>query len=387
MKILKYEKEKKNNYNIYLDNGEVITLNENVITENELLLKKEIDNRLYSKLNIDNKIYELYESAIKYIGIRLRSIKEIKEYLIKKENDVEIINRVCNKLLESNYLDDERFTKAYIKDKLNFTTMGDYKIRKELERFGIDSTIIEDNISNIDNSLLETKMKKIIEKDIRTNKKYSGVNLKNKIYNHLLSQGYSQSKVINIINTYNFYYKFVFISKNINGDIMKKIILVAIFLLLLVGCSLSNSPTSKVEDLLSKYQTLDKDIKSGINDVVGEETLTSSQASRYRDLIEKQYKNLSYEVKDERYDGDSATITVEIKVLNYKEAINEVSSSYLQRDNYTVEEYNNAKLSALEEVKDKVLYTIDFEVNKDSNGNWRLASLSNETIKKILGMY
>ena len=125
---------------------------------------------------------------------------------------------------------------------------------------------------------------------------------------------------------------------------MKKIILVAIFLLLLVGCSLSNSPTSKVEDLLSKYQTLDKDIKSGINDVVGEETLTSSQASRYRDLIEKQYKNLSYEVKDERYDGDSATITVEIKVLNYKEAINEVSSSYLQRDNYTVEEYNNAKL-------------------------------------------
>ena len=168
---------------------------------------------------------------------------------------------------------------------------------------------------------------------------------------------------------------------------MKKIILVAIFLLLLVGCSLSNSPTSKVEDLLSKYQTLDKDIKSGINDVVGEETLTSSQASRYRDLIEKQYKNLSYEVKDERYDGDSATITVEIKVLNYKEAINEVSSSYLQRDNYTVEEYNNAKLSALEEVKDKVLYTIDFEVNKDSNGNWRLASLSNETIKKILGMY
>lgn len=168
---------------------------------------------------------------------------------------------------------------------------------------------------------------------------------------------------------------------------MKKIILVSIFLLLLVGCSLSNTPTSKVEDLLSKYQTLDKDIENGINEVVGEETLTGNQANRYRDLIEKQYKNLSYEVKDEKYDGDSATITVEIEVLDYKKAINEVSTSYLQRDNYTVEEYNDAKLSALEEVKDKVLYTIDFEVNKDSNGNWRLASLSNETIKKILGMY
>ena len=34
---------------------------------------------------------------------------------------------------------------------------------------------------------------------------------------------------------------------------MKKIVSLFIFLLLLVGCSLSNSPTSKVEELLNKY--------------------------------------------------------------------------------------------------------------------------------------
>lgn len=168
---------------------------------------------------------------------------------------------------------------------------------------------------------------------------------------------------------------------------MKKIILLFTFLLVLVGCSLSNTPTSMVEDLFTKYQTLDEDIRKGIEEVVGEETLTDSQAERYKALIEKQYRNLSYEVKDERYDGNNATITVEINVLDYKKAINEVSALYLQKENYTVEEYNDTKLNKLEEVKDKVLYTIDFEVKKDSNGNWRLASLSNETIKKILGMY
>lgn len=168
---------------------------------------------------------------------------------------------------------------------------------------------------------------------------------------------------------------------------MKKIIFVFAFLFLLVGCSLSNTATSKVEDLLSKYQMLDNDIVNGINSVVSEENLTSSQADRYKKLIEKQYKNLSYEIKDERYDGNSATITVEIEVLDYKKAINEIVISYLHKDDYTVEEYNDAKLNALEDVKEKVLYTIDFDVNKDSNGNWRLASLSNDTIKKILGMY
>ena len=204
MKIIKYEFTKKNNYNIYLDNGEVITLNENVITENELLLKKEIDNKLYDKLILDNKISELYNIAIKYINVRLRSIKEIKDYLLKKENNSEIIEEVINKLLKSRYLDDDKFTKAFIKDKLNFTTMGDYKLRKELERLGVSTSIIEDNISSIDNNILEEKIKKIIEKDLRTNKKYSGINLKNKIYNHLLTQGYSVDKVIEILNKYDF---------------------------------------------------------------------------------------------------------------------------------------------------------------------------------------
>lgn len=204
MKIIKYEKGKKNNYNIYLDNGEIITINENVITNNELLLKKEIDNDLYDKLIFDNKIYELYETSIKYISVRLRSIKEVKDYLLKKANDTYAINIVCDKLINNKLLDDNVFTKAFIKDKLNFTMMGDYKLRKELERLGVDTNIIEDNICNIDDSLLEGRIRKIIEKDIRSNKKYSGINLKNKIYNHLLSQGYSQSKVIDIINMYDF---------------------------------------------------------------------------------------------------------------------------------------------------------------------------------------
>ena len=85
MKIEKYELTKKNKYNVFLSNGEVITLDERVITENELLLKKEIDSKLYDKVNRENRIYELVDIAIKYISVRLRSIKEIRDYLKKKE--------------------------------------------------------------------------------------------------------------------------------------------------------------------------------------------------------------------------------------------------------------------------------------------------------------
>lgn len=204
MKIEKYELTKKNKYNVFLSNGEVITLDERVITENELLLKKEITKELYDKVIRESRIYELVDISIKYISIRLRSIKEIKDYLKKKEENIELIDIAINKLIKLGYLDDNKFTKAFIKDKLTLTSMGDYKIKMELQRLGVSYEIIEDNISLIDENLLEEKIKKLIEKDIRTNKKYSGVNLKNKVYNHLVTAGYSKEKVISVLNNYNF---------------------------------------------------------------------------------------------------------------------------------------------------------------------------------------
>ena len=47
MKIEKYEKIGTLKYRLYLDNGEVIDTYDDVILENELLLKKELDNYLY----------------------------------------------------------------------------------------------------------------------------------------------------------------------------------------------------------------------------------------------------------------------------------------------------------------------------------------------------
>lgn len=204
MRIEKYELTKKNVYNVYLSNGEVLELNGKVITDNELLIKKEIDNELYDKLKRDNTICILVDTSIKYIDRRLRSINELRDYLKNKEEDTIIIEEVIDKLIDYKYLDDDRFTKAFIKDKLNFTNWGDYKIKNELKRLGVNEEIIYNNMTSIDDNIYYERINKIIDKDISTNKKYGGIKLKNKIYNHLLTLGYSKEKVISIINNYNF---------------------------------------------------------------------------------------------------------------------------------------------------------------------------------------
>ena len=204
MRIEKYELTKKNIYNVYLSNGEVLELNGKVITDNELLIKKDIDNELYDKLKRDNTICILVDTSVKYIDRRLRSINELRDYLKNKEEDTIIIEEVIDKLIDYKYLDDDRFTKAFIKDKLNFTNWGDYKIKNELKRLGVNEEIIYNNMTSIDDNIFYERINKIINKDISINKKYSGIKLKNKIYNHLLTLGYSKEKVISIINNYNF---------------------------------------------------------------------------------------------------------------------------------------------------------------------------------------
>lgn len=205
MQIIKYTKKGNGNYDILLDNNKKITLSEDLILKNNLLYKKEVDPYLLEELLTENIKYDIYNKCVKYISIRLRSINEIKEYMKRLNADEETINNTIERLLKNNLLNDEVFTKAFIQDKLNFTTMGPYRIEQELKRQHIDNTIISKYLYNIDKDILITKINKQINKLIKSNKKKD--NLKNKIYKNLISLGYSNDMILKELNKY-FQYKF-----------------------------------------------------------------------------------------------------------------------------------------------------------------------------------
>lgn len=168
---------------------------------------------------------------------------------------------------------------------------------------------------------------------------------------------------------------------------MKKVILLLIFSFVLFGCGMNNTPTSKVEELMAKYQGLDSDIEDEIETVLSDLNLTLDQKKDYRKLLRNQYKNLTYNIKEEEIDGDSAIVSVEVEVIDYKDAITVVDDNYIGRDDYTVEEYNDDKIRELKDAREKVTYNLDIELNKDSNGEWNVLSLSNLEKKKLQGMY
>ncbi len=163
--------------------------------------------------------------------------------------------------------------------------------------------------------------------------------------------------------------------------------LLLVFFLFLTACSLGNTPTSKVESMLYKYQTLDNDIKKDIDATLNTTDLNEEQYKKYKKLLEKQYQNLTYDVKEESIDNDVATITVEIKVLDYRKTVDRVENEYMGSSEYGTSSYIDYKLKELEKAKEKVTYTINFTCTKNENGNWELDNLTNLDKQKIEGMY
>ena len=177
---------------------------------------------------------------------------------------------------------------------------------------------------------------------------------------------------------------------------MKKILII-LSLIFLVGCEkdLNNTPTKRVEVFLSSYQSLSEDVENRINsDVEDMPNLNEEEKEAYIELWKKHYQGLTYEIKDERVDGDDAIVTAEIEVTDYSNVMS-YTSSYLADNpeefqdeigNYLFEKYNDYRLDELKKVTDKVKYTIDFKLKK-INKKWVLQELTDEENLKISGMY
>lgn len=200
MKILKYEKTGSGKYRIILDNGEVIDTYDQVILKDDLLLKSELTPNQYQQIFIENRFTEAYRLCVKYVAIRTRSTKEIKDYLIRKGFSEDEIEEVIKRLSRDKVLDDEHFTECFIKDKLSFTSMGQYRIIAELKKHNITNEMIDKYSYLWDKEVMIKRIDKLVNKQMKSSRKLDQYKLRNKIYYYLLNLGYYSDDIVTVLN-------------------------------------------------------------------------------------------------------------------------------------------------------------------------------------------
>ena len=176
---------------------------------------------------------------------------------------------------------------------------------------------------------------------------------------------------------------------------MKKIIIFIILILLTSGCSMpTNTAKDVVDDYLSSYQNLSKEVINDINVVVDNEKLNEEQKNMYFKILEKQYKDLKYEIVNESYEGNTALVTAKIEVYDLFQA-QKIASDTLKEDitqfydknkQYSNELYMTYKLNLMYLINERINYTIEFNIIRE-NDTWILKEISSTNLEKIHGIY
>jgi regulatory protein len=130
------------------------------------------------------------DTALHYIGYKMRTVKEIRMKLEDKEFSEEIIERVIEFMEKYGYADDREYCRKYIREKLRMKPKSGYALKIELRQRGISSHII-------DEVMAETEMDeegdafRWLERKSRGNWPPADDKQKKKLYDFLLRKGYS----------------------------------------------------------------------------------------------------------------------------------------------------------------------------------------------------
>ena len=111
---------------------------------------------------------------------------------------------------------------------------------------------------------------------------------------------------------------------------MKKVIVALVLTLLITGCGGNNARTA-VDSYLKQYKNLSSEVLVDMEDVIEKENLTNEQEDKYREVLKKQYKDLTYEIIEEEYDNDVSYVTAKITVYDLYSAQSD-ASIYLEEN-------------------------------------------------------
>ena len=125
---------------------------------------------------------------------------EVREKLLAWGGTNEESNEIIAYLIEERYIDNQRYANSYVKDKFRFNHWGKYKIEIMLRSKDIDSNIIEEALTQIDEEEYIEKLQQILHDKLRSIKYSSEYEKKGKLFKFAQSRGFESSAISKVID-------------------------------------------------------------------------------------------------------------------------------------------------------------------------------------------
>ena len=202
-KITSIKKGKKNTYLITTSKNETISFFDDLIVKYHILPKKEITEDELNLWKKENSKLESYYQGIHYLSIKMRTKKEIRQYLSKNNYDKETIEKTIQKMEQEGFLNEENYIQAYINDAFRFSNDGPLKLKQKLWKEELSEKKIEEGINQIETEQWLLKLEKLMQKKANSKHTDGLKKWKQKCMNYFYQLGYSLEWIEEISNRIN----------------------------------------------------------------------------------------------------------------------------------------------------------------------------------------
>lgn len=191
-KVTKIQAQKrKGRYNIFLDGSYAFPVAEATLIEFRLMNGVELTDGQVKEIQDRENINKAYGDAVNYLSYQLRTKKEIKDYLYKKEYHKDAVEDVLQRLEKLHYLDDESYAQSFINTQLRTTANGPKIIEQKLLQKGVPNNIVQDKIATMNQEILLENATDFAQKQARKQKRASFKQMLTKIRQSLYQKGFN----------------------------------------------------------------------------------------------------------------------------------------------------------------------------------------------------
>jgi regulatory protein len=184
-------------FNIFVNDGNsekyAFSVDEDVLIKYGMKKGMELDEFTQIEILYQDTVRKAFGTAIQYLAIRMRSEKEVKDYLKQKEIEESVIQEVIHRLYGLKYLNDEEFALAFMRTQINTTDKGPNVIKLELMEKGISESIIKSVQTEFTYDLQLSKVIQLCQKAQKKQRKDSTYIFEQKLKQALSRKGYSFS--------------------------------------------------------------------------------------------------------------------------------------------------------------------------------------------------
>lgn len=187
------QKKNKQRVNIFLDDQYAFALD--IMKAATLSRGQKLSAEMIDQLKTEDDFTRALNAAVRFLGHRARSTKEIEVSLLGKEFSMETVKRVTKKLLAEKYIDDTDFTRMWIESRIKFNPKSSWALKFELRQKGIKDSIIENALIDYDDYKAAWDS---VQKKLSLWKNLDPEKFRKKLYTFLSNRGFNYETTTDI---------------------------------------------------------------------------------------------------------------------------------------------------------------------------------------------